>query len=50
MCTTNGLFQGCSLSFLCMNFQMCVWVLCSGRLESLTVKAFVDDAYIWSDI
>ena len=48
--TTNGLVQGCSLSLLSMNLQMSVRVLVLKRLEALSIRSFVDDAYIWCDL
>ena len=48
--TTNGLVQGCSPSLLSMNLQMSVWVLVLKRLEVLSIRSFVDDAYIWCDL
>lgn len=43
----NGVVQGCSLSLLAINVHTKVWVHLLELLPGLSMRAYVDDAYIW---
>ena len=46
--TPNGVVQGCSLSLLCINVHMAVWVWIIGNIDGIDFRAFIDDTYIWT--
>ena len=46
--TPNGVVQGCSLSLLCINVHMAIWVWIISNIEGIDFRAFIDDTYIWS--
>ena len=46
----NGVAQGCSLSLVAMNLYSMVWVCLLRHLPEVTVRAFVDDAYLWTHV
>ena len=43
----NGVVQGCSISLIAVNVHTKVWVHLLELLPDLSMRAFVDDAYIW---
>ena len=46
----NGVAQGCSLSLIAINVYSKVWVCLMSALPEVSVRAFVDDAYLWTHI
>ena len=46
----NGVAQGCSLSLIAINVHTKVWVHLLDHLPNITVKAYIDDAYLWCRI
>ena len=46
----NGVAQGCSLSLLAMNAYNKVWCHLLDHLPEVFVRAFIDDAYLWSKL
>ena len=46
----NGVAQGCSLSLLAMNAYNKVWCHLLDHLPEVYVRAFIDDAYLWSKL
>ena len=46
--TPNGVVQGCSLSLLCINVHMAIWVWIIGNIDGVDFRAFIDDTYIWT--
>ena len=46
----NGVAQGCSFSLLAINVHMKVWVSLLSHLPHITIKAFIDDAYLWAHV
>ena len=47
--TASGVFQGCSLSLLCINLHMAVWALILRNVPQIKPFAFIDDSYILGD-
>lgn len=47
---SNGVAQGCSLSLVAVNVHTKVWIHFLEHLPEVTVKAYVDDAYLWCKI
>ena len=43
--TSSGVFQGCSLSLLCINLHMAVWALMLRNVQGIKPFAFIDDSY-----
>ena len=43
----NGVVQGCSLSLIAINVHTKVWVHTLELLPEISMRAFVDDAYLW---
>ena len=48
--TANGVAQGCSLSLIAINVYMKTWCHLLEFLPQITVKAFVDDSYLWTHL
>ena len=46
----NGVAQGCSLSLIAINVYMKTWCHLLECLPEVTVKAFVDDSYLWTHL
>ena len=46
----NGVAQGCSLSLIAINVYNLVLVLLGQNLPTVTLKAFIDDAYLWAKL
>ena len=46
----NGVAQGCSLSLIAINVHTKVWIHMLECLPEITVKAYIDDAYLWTRI
>ena len=46
----NGVVQGCSLSLVAVNVHTKVWVHLLETLPTLSMRAYVDDAYLWCKI
>ena len=46
--TPNGVVQGCSLSLLCINLHMAVWIWIVENIPGIDFRAFIDDTYLWS--
>ena len=46
--TPNGVAQGCSLSLLCINVHMAIWVWIISNIDGIDFRAIIDDTYIWS--
>ena len=46
----NGVAQGCSLSLIAVNVYTKVWVCMMKNLPQIAVKAYVDDAYLWTKL
>ena len=44
----NGVAQGCSMSLVAINVHMKVWISLLEHLPTISVRAFIDDAYLWS--
>lgn len=44
---SNGVAQGCSLSLIAVNVQTKVWVHLLQHLPHVTMRAYIDDAYLW---
>ena len=44
--TSSGVFQGCSLSLLCINLHMGVWALMMRSFDGVSAYAFIDDSYL----
>ena len=47
--SVNGVIQGCSLSLLAINCHMACWTLFLQKFQSLSVAAYIDDAYLWCE-
>ena len=47
--TASGVFQGCSLSLLCINLHMAIWALILRNVPQVKPFAFIDDSYIIGD-
>lgn len=46
----NGVAQGCSFSILAMNAYNKVWYHLIENLPGISVRAYIDDAYLWCRI
>ena len=46
----NGVAQGCSLSLIAINVYMKTWCHLLEHLPDVTMKAFVDDSYLWAHL
>ena len=46
--TPNGVAQGCSLSLIAVNVHMKAWVHMLEVLPTVSARAFIDDAYLWT--
>lgn len=46
----NGVAQGCSLSLIAINVHTKVWFHLLEHFPTITVRAYVDDAYLWCRI
>ena len=46
--TPNGVVQGCSLSLLCINLHMAIWIWIVENIPGIDFRAFIDDTYLWS--
>ena len=43
----NGVAQGCSISLIAVNVHTKVWIHLLEHLPEISVKAYIDDAYLW---
>lgn len=46
----NGVAQGCSLSLIAINLHTKVWFHLLPHLPDITIRAYIDDAYLWCRI
>ena len=46
----NGVAQGCSMSLIAINMYNLVFSCLIANVTQITMKAFIDDAYLWSSL